>query len=41
MIDILAKPAFGTVRLWAHRQLGDRQPGSLLHGIAEVLVVIF
>jgi hypothetical protein len=37
---ILARPAFGTVRLWAHKTLGSSQPGTILHGIAEVLVVL-
>jgi hypothetical protein len=36
----LAKPAFGVVRVWAHKTLGTAQPGSLLYGIAEVLAVI-
>jgi hypothetical protein len=38
--DVLLKPAFGTVRLWAHRTLGVAQPGSFRYGIAEVLVIL-
>lgn len=37
---LLARPAFGTARLWAHKTLGSSQPGSVLHGVAEILVVI-
>lgn len=37
--DMLIKPVFGTVRLWAHSTLGRTQPGSIRHGIAEVLVI--
>lgn len=38
--DVLLKPVFGTVRLWAHRTLGVSQPGSIRHGVAEVLVIL-
>lgn len=37
---VLARPAFGTARLWAHKKLGTSQPGSLIYGVAEVLVVL-
>jgi hypothetical protein len=36
----LARPAFGNVRLWAHKTLGVTQPGSFSHGLAEILVVL-
>lgn len=36
----LARPVFGTARLWAHAKLGQTQPGSFIHGLAEVLVVL-
>lgn len=36
----LIRPVFGTARLWAHKTLGTQQPGSFLHGVAEVLVVL-
>lgn len=38
---ILARPAFGLVDLWARKTLGTSQPGSVSHGAAEVLVVLF
>jgi len=41
VVTILARPAFGMVRLWAHKALGETQPGSPSHAIAEVLAVIF
>lgn len=37
---VLSKPAFGTAKLWARKTLGTQQPGSISHGIAEVLVVV-
>jgi hypothetical protein len=36
----LARPVFGTARLWAHKRLGTSQPGTVLHGVAEILVVL-
>jgi hypothetical protein len=36
----LARPVFGAARLWAHKRLGESQPGSFLHGLAEVMVVL-
>ena len=39
-VAILARPAFGLVHLWAAKTLGTQQPGSLAHGVAEVVTVI-
>lgn len=36
----LARPVFGAARLWAHKRLGESQPGTFLHGLAEVMVVL-
>jgi hypothetical protein len=36
----LARPVFGTARLWAHHKLGSAQPGTFLYGLAEVMVVL-
>jgi hypothetical protein len=36
----LARPVFGTLRLWAHKRLGESQPGTFLHGAAEIMVVL-
>lgn len=36
----LARPVFGAMRLWAHKRLGESQPGTFLHGVAEVMVVL-
>ena len=36
----LARPIFGAARLWAHKRLGESQPGTFLHGLAEVMVVL-
>lgn len=40
VIGILTRPAFGVVHLWASKTLAGQQAGSILHGIAEVVVVI-
>ena len=40
VVAILARPAFGLVHLWAAKTLGTQQPGSLAHGVAEVVTVI-
>lgn len=36
----LARPVFANMRLWAHKTLGQTQPGSFTHGVAEVLVAL-
>jgi hypothetical protein len=36
----LLRPVFGTARLWAHSKLGTSQPGTFVHGLAEVMVVL-
>jgi hypothetical protein len=36
---MLSRPAFGTARVWAVKTYGDTQPGSLAHGVAEVISV--
>jgi hypothetical protein len=38
--DVLLRPVFGTVRIWAHKKLGTSQPGGIIHGVAEVLVIL-
>ena len=37
---VLLFPARATVRLWAKRQLGSQPEGSVLHGVAEVAVIL-
>lgn len=37
---ILAAPALGTVKLWAKKTLATHDPGTLSHGVGEVLVVL-
>jgi len=39
-VAILARPAFGLVHLWSAKTLGEQQPGSIMHGVAEIVTVI-
>lgn len=36
---ILLHPVMGMVRLWAAKTLGASPPGSVSHGVAEVVAV--
>lgn len=40
MTAVLVHPASRTVKFWGRRQLAVRQPGTVLHGVGEVLVTI-
>lgn len=40
VVAILARPAFGLIHLWAAKTLGTQQPGSIVHGAAEIVTVI-
>lgn len=35
---VLVRPAFGTIKLWARKTLGSQNPGTVTHGIAEIVV---
>lgn len=37
---VLLMPARATVRAWGKRQLCVQQPGTVLHGVGEVVVSI-
>lgn len=37
---MLLRPVFGGVRLWSVKTMGATAPGSLLHGVAEVLAIL-
>lgn len=37
---ILIFPARATVRIWGKKQLVTREPGSVMHGVGEVLVTV-
>lgn len=39
-VAILARPAFGLIHLWSAKTLGEQQPGSIMHGVAEIVTVI-
>jgi len=36
----LCRPVFGGMRLWGMKTMGATAPGSLLHGIAEVITIL-
>lgn len=38
--NVLFWPARSTVKLWGRKQLATRLPGSVLHGVGEVVVTI-
>ena len=38
--DVLLQPVKGMARIWAHKTLGTTQPGSIMHGVAEIVVVM-
>lgn len=37
---IAMRPVFGLVKLWSRKTLDNSQPGSVSHGVAEVLTVV-
>jgi hypothetical protein len=39
LVNVLMKPVDGMARIWAHKTLGTTQPGSIMHGLAEIVVV--
>ena len=38
--NVLFWPARSTIRLWGKKQLAVRDPGTVLHGVGEVLVTL-
>jgi hypothetical protein len=37
---VLVRPAFGLIHLWARKTLDNQEPGTILHGVAEIVTVI-
>lgn len=37
---VLVRPAIGLVHLWAKKTLDTHEPGTLLHGVAEIATVL-
>lgn len=37
---MLSRPVFGGMRLWSVKTMGSTQPGSLMHGFAEVVSIL-
>lgn len=40
VVSIAMRPVFGLVKLWSRKTLDNAQPGSVSHGVAEVLTVV-
>lgn len=40
IVSLAIRPAWGLVKLWTHKTLGAKPPGSLAHGVAEVAAVL-
>lgn len=39
-VDVLLQPIKGMARIWAHKTLGSKQPGSIIYGVAEIVSVM-
>lgn len=39
-VSIAMRPVFGLVKLWSRKTLDNSQPGSVSHGVAEILTVV-
>jgi hypothetical protein len=37
---VAMRPVFGLVRLWSRKTLDSSTPGSISHGLAEILTVV-
>lgn len=37
---VLMKPTLGLVHLWSKKTLDTHEPGTILHGIAEIATVL-
>lgn len=37
---VLVHPVLGLGRLWAAKTLADTRPGSVMHGVAEIVTVL-
>jgi hypothetical protein len=40
VMGILIRPAFGLIHLWGAKTLGTQEPGSIMHGAAEIVTVL-
>lgn len=40
IITILSHPAIGLIHLWAKKTLDNNEPGTILHGVAEIATVL-
>jgi hypothetical protein len=40
IVNMLFWPARSTVRLWGKKQLATNQPGTVMHGVGEVIVTL-
>lgn len=40
VVVVAMRPVFGMVRLWSRKALDTGTPGSVSHGLAEILTVV-
>lgn len=40
VVSLLARPVFGSVRLWSVKTMQNTTPGSPLHTFAEVVAIL-
>jgi hypothetical protein len=40
VVAILVRPTFGLIHLWGYKTLHSQQPGTIMHGVAEIVTVI-
>lgn len=40
IITILSHPAIGLIHLWGKKTLDTQEPGTILHGVAEIVTVL-
>lgn len=40
VVAILIRPAFGLIHLWANKTLRTQDPGTIMHGAAEIVTVL-
>lgn len=40
VVVVAMRPVFGLVKLWSRKTLDNSTPGSVSHGVAEILTVV-
>lgn len=40
IVTMLSRPVYGMARVWASKTFGSSDPGTVTHGVAEIVSVI-